>query len=645
MTNTGFRKDINGLRAIAVVSVVLFHFGVVGFSGGFVGVDVFFVISGFLMTGIVARSLEKQASRKFRLIDFYIARARRIIPALFFLSLVILIVGWFYLSPDDYDKTAREIGRSLLFVSNNYFYSKSGYFDPDSHERLLLHTWSLSVEWQFYILYPILLLIIYKINLRAVPAAIFTFFLISFSYSVFKSYADPSYAFYMLPSRAWEMFLGGLAYYAAGQQRYNVNKRWCHYLGLVLILLSIFLYSSKTVWPGSAALLPTLGAALIIYAGQSSYLISNSIFQKLGDWSYSIYLWHWPLVVSILLFDIEPTGLTILLLIFLSVVLGALSYYFIENTTREYLSARSNLFVFSIIILPIVAVLIAVKAIRTNDGFIERLPEDVFVVFDQANNKFPELDKCQKRRGEQDCVYGKGDLGVVVIGDSHAMAVMGGIVETFAGQRVLDWTSSGCPTITGVQSKGKKQSQCSDFLSSNLNNLSKFAGVPILLANRFSAHLIGSNEDSNRSTTPKMYLTTPYDEFSEGYTNEMYRGYVETLCSLAQSNPVYILKPVPELKLNVPNVMGRSLLLTGKEKRVSVAIDEYHERNQVAMRLLDEVASKCGVRLLDPAPYLCDGDRCYGDVEGLPIFYDDDHLSMRGSALLKPLFEQVLLNK
>src|SRR5690606_4250704 len=144
-----FRKDINGLRAIAVVSVVLFHFGVTGFSGGFVGVDIFFVISGFLMTGIVARGFEKE---NFSFINFYLARARRIIPALFFLTVVLLTLGYIYLSPIDYTGLAREVDRSLLFLSNNYFYKKSGYFDPNSHERLLLHTWSLSVEWQFYML-------------------------------------------------------------------------------------------------------------------------------------------------------------------------------------------------------------------------------------------------------------------------------------------------------------------------------------------------------------------------------------------------------------------------------------------------------------------------------------------------------------
>lgn len=177
MSKTIFRADINGLRAIAVISVVLFHFGVAGFSGGFVGVDVFFVISGFLMTGIILKGINKDS---FNFRSFYLARARRIVPALFFLTLFLLGFGWFYLSPSDYSGLAKEVDRALLFLSNNYYYKNSGYFDPGSHERFLLHTWSLSVEWQFYILYPILLFGFYKISKNLLPLFIIIFFFFIF---------------------------------------------------------------------------------------------------------------------------------------------------------------------------------------------------------------------------------------------------------------------------------------------------------------------------------------------------------------------------------------------------------------------------------------------------------------------------------
>lgn len=640
MSSTRFRTDINGLRAIAVVSVVFFHFGVTGFSGGFVGVDIFFVISGFLMTGIVARGIDKD---NFSFIDFYLARARRIIPALFFIAVVLLIIGWFYLSPNDYSKLSKEVDRAVLFLSNNYFFKKSGYFDPNSHERLLLHTWSLSVEWQFYILYPVLLVFLSKLGLKAIPKIIALFFVTSFSYSVFKSYEDPSYAFYMLPSRAWEMFLGGLVYYVNKQGGYSLNRYACYYLGVISIIVSIFFYNPETIWPGFAALLPTIGTALIIYAGKESFLTGNFVFKKLGEWSYSIYLWHWPLVVALLLFDFDKSASVVIGLISLSVVLGALSYFYIENPSRRFLTSNSRVFVFLLILVPIIALLIGAKFIREYQGVPDRLPENVFAVFDQANNKYYELEKCHNNKDKTECSYGDGDLGAIVIGDSHAMSIMWGVVGALNGYRVLDWTKSGCPTISNIQTKSKEPSGCSTFLSSKFNTLSDFPGVPVFLTNRFSSYLVGFNEYLSGSEPPNLYFDESYDGFSDAYINEVYNGYIDTLCSLTETNPVYILKSTPELKLNVPEVMGRSLL-AGKEKRISVSLVEYQERNEIALRLLDEVASKCNIKLLDPIPYLCDGERCYGDVDGMPIFFDDDHLNMRGSELLRPLFEKALLN-
>lgn len=641
MSNTKFRTDINGLRAIAVISVVLFHFGVTGFSGGFVGVDIFFVISGFLMTGIVARGIDKG---NFGFIDFYLARARRIIPALFFLAVVLLVVGWFYLSPNDYSKLSKEVDRSILFLSNNYFFKKSGYFDPSSHERLLLHTWSLSIEWQFYVLYPVLLIFVSKLNLKLLPKIITLFFIVSFSYSVFKSYSDPSYAFYMLPSRAWEMFLGGLVYYATKQSEYIKNKSMCYFLGFIFIVASIFYYTPETTWPGFPALLPALGTALIIYAGKESFFTSNFAFQKIGDWSYSIYLWHWPLAVAILLFDIEKNASVIFWLISLSVFLGAISFFYIENPARQFLTSNNKIFVFLLILFPVILILTAAKIIREYQGFPERLPENIYTVFEQANNKYYELEKCHDNKDKIVCAYGNGDIGAIVVGDSHAMSVMWGVVSVLNERRVLDWTRSGCPTILNIQTKSKDPAGCSNFLSSNFKTLPEYPGVPLLLTNRYSSYLIGFNEYLSDSKAPDIYFDKPYDNFSAAYLSEIYNGYVDTLCSLAKTNPVYILKPNPELKLNVPEVMGRSLLI-GQEKRVSVSLAEYNERNEVALRLLDDVASKCNVTLLDPIPYLCDGERCYGDVDGLPIFFDDDHLNMRGADLLKPLFEERLLIK
>ena len=206
-----FRLDINGLRAWAVVAVVLFHFGLPGVSGGFVGVDVFFVISGFLMTGIIVSALERGS---FSLWSFYLARARRIMPALIVLCAAVLLLGWFILMPKEYQPLGRHARESLLFVSNLTYLAEAGYFDTASHEKWLLHTWSLSVEWQFYLLQPLLLMGIWRFfpSRRAVSNLLLGLALLSLGWSIWLTVDNPNRAFYLLQSRAWALLLGALVY-------------------------------------------------------------------------------------------------------------------------------------------------------------------------------------------------------------------------------------------------------------------------------------------------------------------------------------------------------------------------------------------------------------------------------------------------
>jgi Predicted acyltransferases len=235
-----FRADINGLRAWAVISVVFYHFSLSGFGGGFVGVDVFFVISGFLMSGIIYNGLNKG---EFSLVSFYLARARRIIPALGMLSLVLLIVGWFVLPPADYSKLGRHIASALGFFSNIQFWSEAGYFDTASHEKWLLHTWSLSVEWQFYMLLPLIMAGIWKVrpDKKLLVLILVALFAGSLYLSATLSVTDSSAAFYLLPMRAWEMLAGGLVFLVANKLNYPAGlRRIVEFIGFSLIVYLYF---------------------------------------------------------------------------------------------------------------------------------------------------------------------------------------------------------------------------------------------------------------------------------------------------------------------------------------------------------------------------------------------------------------------
>jgi peptidoglycan/LPS O-acetylase OafA/YrhL len=205
-----FREDINGLRAIAVIAVVLFHFNPSWMPGGFAGVDVFFVISGFLMTGIIFKGIEQE---NFSILKFYVARANRIIPALAVLCLILLVFGWFYLTPIDYKALGKHAGSSIRFLSNITYWRESGYFDSASHEKWLLHTWSLSAEWQFYIIYPLIIVIMRKfMSVKVMRATFLLGTTLGFIFCIFVTYKWPNAAYYLLPTRAWEMMIGGIAY-------------------------------------------------------------------------------------------------------------------------------------------------------------------------------------------------------------------------------------------------------------------------------------------------------------------------------------------------------------------------------------------------------------------------------------------------
>lgn len=327
MQNNNFRHDINGLRAIAVIAVVLFHFNSSWMPGGFAGVDVFFVISGFLMTGIIFRGIEQE---NFSILKFYVARANRIIPALAVLCLVLLIFGWFYLTPLEYKALGKHAASSVAFLSNIIYWRESGYFDAASHEKWLLHTWSLSVEWQFYIIYPLVLVAMRKfMSIKTMKFLLLVGTVLGFIFCVIATYKWPNPSYYLLPTRAWEMMLGGIAYLYPLTLSEN-RKKLFGWTGLGLIIGSYFLISSENPWPGYLAIFPVIGTFLVIQAHRNNSIITNNlVFQKLGTWSYSIYLWHWPIVVAIYIFSLNEfyTYLGVLL----SVFLGFLSHQYIER--------------------------------------------------------------------------------------------------------------------------------------------------------------------------------------------------------------------------------------------------------------------------------------------------------------------------
>ncbi|MFH4454441.1 acyltransferase family protein [Vibrio alginolyticus] len=405
-----FRYDINGLRAIAVIAVVIFHFNPTWVPGGFAGVDVFFVISGFLMTGIIFRGMENE---NFNLFKFYVARANRIIPALAVLCITLLIFGWFYLTPIEYKALGGHVASSTSFLSNILYWRESGYFDASSQEKWLLHTWSLSVEWQFYIIYPVMLVVLKRfISLKNLKRMIVIATALGFVFSVVATMKWPNAAYYLLPTRAWEMMMGGVAFLFPWRVD-EAKKKVIEIVGLLLILTSYTFVSSDVPWPGHFALLPILGAYLMIVANrQSSVITNNVLFQYLGKWSYSVYLWHWPIFVYGYSFDIENWYLYGMPL---SIILGFLSFSYVEGI--KFNSFKKWVEVFKVKPIYMVLVIGTISSYTwLSQGFDSRYPELKGIM---SNIVMPnrENDNCFYSFSDKDVKIDLNDATNCILGD------------------------------------------------------------------------------------------------------------------------------------------------------------------------------------------------------------------------------------
>ncbi|WP_082474922.1 acyltransferase family protein [Sphingomonas sp. Leaf343] len=335
-THMKYRPDIDGLRTLAVLPVVLNHIGVPGFWGGFVGVDIFFVISGYLITGILIRDI---ALDRYSLFEFYRRRILRIFPALFVMLTIVSLLACFFMLPGELVRYAKSLGATTLFSSNILFFSEIGYFAPAAKLKPLLHTWSLAVEEQFYIFWPIALLFTIKGRIIGINKFIVAISFASFAVSCWLVTSNASAAFYLLPARIWELSLGALIAVIPFRPRSRWMNEVIGWIGLALIGYAVRRFTEATVFPGPSALLPCVGAAMLITSGSAgtilSRLMSTKVMTFIGAISYSLYLWHWPVIVfaEIALF-LSPSWQVMVLEIFLSLVLATLSWRHVEQPFR-----------------------------------------------------------------------------------------------------------------------------------------------------------------------------------------------------------------------------------------------------------------------------------------------------------------------
>lgn len=450
-----YRQEIDGLRALAVVPVILFHAGFELFSGGFVGVDVFFVISGYLITTIILSELEQG---KFSIINFYERRARRILPALFLVMFVCIPFAWFLLLPQDLVSFSKSLISISVFGSNVFFWSERGYFGTATELKPLIHTWSLAVEEQYYLFFPLFLLFFAKKKIIFRPLLIVMLF-VSFALCVWLTKVHQDTAFFLLHTRLWELLVGSIVAIILFQNKCETKSAnaWlissiAEIVGFCLILFPIFFYSKTTSFPGYAALAPILGTALIIYYSSSSSILgkilSFKVFVFIGLISYSAYLWHQPILSFAKHYEQDVLSVQIYLMIALSFVLAYFSWRYVEQPWRKSYFSRKLVFTYSAIGLVFFATIGSIGVL--NNGFLNRYSQEDSLILSNAINAG---DYVAKRFDQLKLAPFNPDKKlkkIIIIGDSYGKDLVNAIYESELSDHLQISTyqiNSGCGNL------------------------------------------------------------------------------------------------------------------------------------------------------------------------------------------------------
>lgn len=635
-----YRPDIDGLRAVAVILVLLFHLGL-GVPGGYVGVDVFFVISGFLITGIINRQMEQGT---FSFLDFYGRRARRILPALFVVLLATSIAATIILLPSDLVRYGKSLISALLSVSNFWFWSQGGYFGTISEMAPLLHTWSLGVEEQFYIFLPLVLLLLYrwtphKVRLLLVIAGLGSFL----AAAVFVRTRTPE-VFYFSPFRAWELLLGSVL--AIGKLPVADDRRhgqWLAVLGLLMIIVPAMTFTSETLFPGPAAALPCIGTALILWASSSSSspvtrLLSARPMVFIGLISYSLYLWHWPLLVLAKHVLGEDLALPVRLgLGVLSFLLAVLSWKFVETPfrTRTRIGSRQMAMATS----SAVAILAAVSAIIwSSQGMPGRFPAEI-VALDQARARDVLRAECiDYLRGidvNSACKLGaSGRATVLVWGDSYAHAMLPAFDAALKDMNLsgLFVAESGCPPLPSatVSFKGRDNWRCREFNQQVLKLLSTTKSIDtVLLSGAWDAYTV---EKSGYALRVKSRFS------SEESLEQGVEDLVTTLRRTSAVKQVVFVGQVPSYDWNVPCRM----LLDRLNNRPSSSMTQsaWLSRSAASRGAISTIVRSGSISFIDSSEYFCSTGVCrYADETGQPFYWDNGHINQRGANYMAPALE------
>lgn len=619
-----YRPEVDGLRAIAVLAVVAYHLEVAPVSGGFVGVDVFFVISGYLITSLVTREL---ATKRFSVLAFYDRRMRRILPALLLVIFASLVAGWVLLLPVDFRSLGYQAASAATGVSNVYFLHNTSYFDPAAGTLPLLHTWTLGVEEQFYLFWPLVALLIWRLSAgsrRATVAFLAVVILLSFGWAAYTVGVNAKIAFYMLPGRAWELALGALLAFAPA-----LPRRWLGEgavaVGLALIAVSVFTLDDDSAFPGLNAVPPCLGAALIVWPSRLRSVAARALGVAPaafgGRISYSMYLWHWPLLVFFRVYanGAAPTAVEAAVLFAATLVLSVLSWWLVEQPFRRRRGKEAVTVGVGVAAMAAVAGLGLL--VVAGAGFPSRLPPEGQVYASYMNgggadharegivNCFTSTRQDGDGRWTNPCLRLAPDRpNVLVIGDSHSGRFSLALTEDFPDVQFFALRKSGCRPVLHPSGRAGDPdvAQCRELMPRAFED--------IIPATHFDAIILVARWSMGPTEVPQLPATVNY---------------------LAQyADRVIVFGQTLEYQTDLPAILMEGLL--PRRQQPIGALMKYHMMKRLDDQMRADLADT-------PAEYysvldaICPGGKLHCITvtpSGAPSARDDSHLTYEGAKVV-----------
>jgi len=639
-----YRKDVDGLRAVAVLAVVLFHAKIPGFSGGFVGVDVFFVISGYLITGLIAHDC---ASGRFAFSTFYFRRIRRIVPALLCVYAASTLLAALLMLPADMQTFGHSLTSSALFYANHFFYGQSGYFGGQSDLKPLLHTWSLSIEEQFYLVWPLLLLVLARWRAAWLQYVVWSAAAISLAACAIMVGLDKEAAFFLAPFRAWELLLGAaLALLPRRPILSPAVAELASSAGLAMIVTSVVLLDETKAFPGFLAVPPCLGAAILVVAGRDqrptvSRLLSAPPAVTIGLISYSLYLWHWPLFAfARYYFDRSLQWEEVGGLIGLSLFVAYVTYRWVEQPARSITLARVPQ-VLVAGVLSLAAFVFIGKASRAwtfnVDPEIRRL--DAAVRSENALRR-PCSGPKNIFRDDEACTFGRhrtgGSYDMAIFGDSHAnhFTPAMDLLAQQAGMSGRQITVGGCLALLGyseIVSPHATEMDCRSLREAMVQFVQKNPRLQIaVLAHHWSSY---TGKSIYGDQAPIYVLASSNDERSHQRSLQVLRQSLEQTIDFFVQHGIHmvLLGEVPLYASDPVKCIAAALRQGRNAESCHRPVQEVRERLGPMNSMLSELAARRGVSFVSPLDAMCDTAWCSPVADGVYLYRDRAHLNRLGA--------------